>query len=158
MRSRLAHFAPARSLFRIHYVGRGCAPFSLAHSFVAQSMEDGGDNGVAVLRFAPRPRPAACVFVSPLYSLFIVHSCRSKREAAAFLVFPLVSCLASLNHPPRCPFASFASPIPSRLIISFSSRSVLPDVLYGLPPILRSCRFVQLVSPFSPCLAVPVIS
>lgn len=40
----------------------------------------------------------------------------------------------------------------------FSSRPALPDVSNGLPPILRSRRFVQLVSSFSPCLAVIIVS
>lgn len=50
----LRSLAPARSLFRIHCVGRGYTPFSSARSFVAPSGKGGGDDGVAVLRFAPR--------------------------------------------------------------------------------------------------------
>lgn len=88
---------------------------------------------------------------------------------------PLVSCLAPLNPPPRCPLphSLFAHPSrsSSRLAsrsssrshavsspVPFSSRPVFLDVPDELPPVLRSRHFVQLVFSFSPCLAVIIVS
>ena len=126
----LAH---ARSLFRIHCVRWGCAPFSSAHSFVIPSGEDGGDDGVAVLRFAPRPvhRPVVrSVFSFRLYvrcSLFI-HTVASKMTAS-FPVSPLASCIAPSNPPPRCPL-----PHSLRSSVSFLVSSCVS------PPVSFSCR------------------
>lgn len=161
--------AIARSLFHIHCVGLGCAPFSSAHSFVVPSGEGGGDDGVVVLRFALRPvlRP---VFSFRLYvhcSLFIVHLRRSKQGAAVFPVSPFVSCLAPSNPPSPLPVASFASLI--RLVplsltpfvpscvsssVSFHAVSLCLSVLIPfrlarcaarLSSVLLPRRFVQLI-------------
>ena len=171
----LAH---ARSLFRIHCVWRERAPFSPAHSFVVPSGEDGGDDGVAVLRFVPRPvlRP---VFSFRLYvhcSLFIrVVASRMRRR---FPSPPFASCLAPSNPPPLCllPHSLRSSllirlvsrPV-LRLVSRFvlmpscrpsrsSSRPVLSDVPNGLPPVLRSRRFVHLILPFSPMPCRPLVA
>ena len=110
--------------------------------------------------------------VPPSYVL-IVYSCHSK-QAAAFLIYPVSpTCLVprpveasaplpSLSHSLRSSVSSIVPPcvsfirlviMSSRLSSRSSSRPVLPDVPNGLPPVLRSRRFVQLISPFSsPCL------
>lgn len=168
----LAH---ARSLFRIHCVGRVCAPFSSARSFLVPSCEGGGDDGVAVLRFVPSVRPAARVLVSPLCSLSIVHSCCSKQDGGVVSRLPACLVPRPVKSSAPLPVASFASSIPSRSSsrlasrsssrshavsspVPFSSLPVFLDVPDELPPVLRSRRFVQLVFSFSPCLAVIIVS
>lgn len=95
-------FAHARSLFRIYCVWRGCAPFSSAHSFVVQSEEGGGDDGVP-----------SCVSLIVSFSCRLALSLRShpvsscpmcRTLAARFAVAPfcsahlvvLLPCLAAL--------------------------------------------------------------
>lgn len=102
-------FAAARSLFRIHCVGRGCAQFSSAHFLVVPSGKGDGDDGVAGVRLVPRPvlRP---VFSFRLYvrcSLFI-HTVASKMTAA-FPVSLLALCHVPSKPLPPLPVASFAS-------------------------------------------------
>lgn len=116
--------AIARSLFHIHCVGLGCAPFSSAHSFVVPSGEGGGDDGVAVLRFAHR-LVLRFVFSSRIMCpLFDVHSCRSKQETAFSSITapslsraPLCQILRSL---PRCPFRLVPRPV-LRLVVRLVS-------------------------------------
>lgn len=161
--------AIARSLFRIHCVGRGCAPFFSAHSFGIPSGEGGRVCRRGGLAARPSTRLAARVLVSPLCSSFIVHPCRSKQEASAFPVstaclvpHPVKSsarCLIRFAHPSRSS-SRRASRRPSRSScrIASSPRShLIPSrrarCAARLPPVLPPRRFVQLVSPFSPCLA-----
>lgn len=104
-------------------------------------------------------------------SLIIVYSCRSRRDGGIFylswlvLLFcapprqilrPLSRCLIRFAHPSR-----FSFRLASRLGVSFSCRLVVRPVFitscltglpHGLLSILRSRRFVQLISPFSTCL------
>ena len=117
-------------------------------------------------------RPAVRVLVS--YHAVIVHSFRSKQEGGGvFLIYhgsPFASCPVSSNPPPvaRClirfahpsrPSPCLASRYPSRShIVSSLVPSRLARCVARLPPVLRSRRFVQLVSPFSPCLAVLIAS
>lgn len=127
-------------------------------------------------RLASRPptRPATRVLVSPLCSLFIVHPCRSKQDGGvvsrlpACLVPRLVKSFAPLPVASLTAFVfaySVSSLVPSCVSppVSFSCRLAFRPVLISsrlarcaarLSPVLRSCRFVQLVSPFSPCFAV----
>lgn len=127
MRSRSAHSLPLVRYYLIHCVGRGCAPFSSARSFAVPSGEDGGDDGVAVLRSVPRPvlRP---VFSFRLYvhcSLFICvvasrrrrrfPSPRLSRASPRQILRP--SCSLSIpsrssprlasRRPSRCPLRSY---------------------------------------------------
>lgn len=115
---------------------------------------------MAVLRpvFSSRPstRPATRVLVSPLCSLFIVHPCRSKQEAAAFFIYPVsplvlrprqiirpVSrCLIRFAHPSRSS-SRLASRRPSR------SHAVSPIV-----PFLVSSRRARCVERLASRLAV----
>lgn len=114
--------AIARSLFHIHCVGLGCAPFSSAHSFAVPSREGGGDDGVAVIVSRLSARPAVRVLVSPLYLSFIVHPCRSKQEASAFLRLPRLPRASPRQILRPLPVASFTSPIPSRSSSRLASR------------------------------------
>lgn len=126
---------------RIHCVGRGYAPFSSTHSFVVPSGEGGGDDGVAVLRFAPRP-VLRLVFSFRLYvhrSLFIRAVASRRRRFSSIQSSPLASLRRTLRSLPRClirfahpsrPSSRLASRRSSRshavsLIVSFSSRFCL---------------------------------
>lgn len=136
--------AIARSLFHIHCVGLGCAPFSSAHSFVVPSGEGGGDDGVAVLRFAPRPvlRP---VFSFRLYvhcSLFIRVVASRRRRFSSIQSSPLASLRRTLRSLPRC-LIRFAHPsrpssrLASRRPVSFHAVSLCLSVL--IPSRLARC-------------------
>ena len=155
--------AIARSLFRIHCVGRGCAPFFSVHSFGIPSGEGGRVCRRGGLAARPSTRLAARVLVSPLCSSFIVHPCRSKQEASAFPVstaclvpHPVKSsarCLIRFAHPSRSSSRSSsrrASRRPSRShavslhrLVLISSRPVVPDVPHACRP---SCRRAVLFS------------
>lgn len=155
---------------RIHCVGRGCALFSSAHSFVVPSGEGGGDDGVAVLRFAPRPVMRS-VFSFRLYvhrSLFIRAVASRRRRFSSIQSSPLASIRRTLRSLPRC-LIRFAHPsrpssrlasrrpsrfMPSRFVSLFSSRFVLPDVPHACRP--SCCRAVLFSSSrrSPPCLAV----
>lgn len=133
MRSRFAHSAIARSLFRIHCVGRGYAPFSSAHSF--RGPIRGRRPRMSAWRLASRPptRPATRVLVSPLCSLFIVHPCRSKQDGG--VVSRLPACLV-----PRL-VKSFA-PLPvaslTAFVFAYSVSSLVPSCVS--PLVSFSCR------------------
>lgn len=118
----------------------------------------------------PSVRPATRVLVSPLCSLFIcVVASRRRRRFPS----PRLSRASPRQISRPLPIASFASlirlvPRPglrlaarlvlmsSRLIVPFSSRFCLVGCQDAarLPPVLLPRRFVQLISPFSPCLVV----
>lgn len=157
--------APARSLLP-HSLRRAgiCAVF--ISSFFPWSHQ-GKAATMTAWRLAARPstRPAARVLVSPLCSLFIRAVASRRRQR-----FSHLSRLPACSRVPSCrslrpfsissrPSSRLASRRPSRShavspTVPFSSRSVLPDVPNGLPHVLRSRRFVQLVSPFSSCFSV----
>lgn len=117
--------AIARSLFRIHCVGRGCAPFFSAHSFGIPSGEGGRVCRRGGLAARPSTRLAARVLVSPLCSSFIVHPCRSKQEASAFPVS--TACL--VPHPvkssARCLIRSLLIRLVPRPVVRLAARLVL---------------------------------
>lgn len=123
----------------IHCVGRGYAPFSSAQSFIASSGE--GDRVCWRGGLAARPsvRPAVRVLVSPLCSLFIVHSCHSRQEAA-FFIYPVSTIAPS---PPR----QILRPLPVagclfRLVPhSLRSPTLVPSCVS--PPVSFSCRLVS---------------
>ena len=125
---------------------------------------------MAAWRLASRlsARPAVRVLVSSHLAPCLVPPCCSKQETAFSSITvpslsraPLHQILRSL---PRCPFRLVPRPVlrlahrlvllPSRFVSPFSSRPVLPDVPNDLPPVLRSRRFVKLISSLSPCFAV----
>lgn len=125
------------------------------HQLIISVSHQGKAAVMTAWRLAARPstRPAARVLVSPLCSLFIVHSCRSKQKAAAFFIYPvspLASFLAPLNPPPRCPLphslrlfrlvphslrsSRLASRLPSR------SHAVPSPAPFSSRPVLPNCR------------------
>ena len=123
--------AIARSLFRIHCVGRECAPFSSAHSFGIPSGESGGDDGMAACGSSPRPVPRLVprLALRPVFSfriicsLIIVHSCRSRRGGGVFFI-----CLVLRSHQ-----------IPRSLPVAYS-------VSFLVPPFVSPCVSSYLVS------------
>ena len=151
---------------RIHCVGRGCALFSSAHSFVVPSGEGGGDDGVAVLRFAPRPvmRSVFSFRLIPFRASSIrAVANRRRRSHLSRLPARLVPRLVKSSA--RCPFRLVSRPglrlaarlviMPYRLIISFSYRFCLtrcaarlavapfcPAHLVVIPMLCRPCRLM----------------
>lgn len=165
MRSQSAHSAIARSLFRIHCVWRECALFSSAHSFVVPSGEGGGDDGVAVLRFAPRP-VLRLVFSFRLYvhrSLFIRAVASRRRRFSSIQSSSLASlrrtlrslphCLIRFAHPSR-PSSRLASRRSSRSYIASSHRLVLIPFLSC--PMCRMLIARLTAAPFCPAHLVVI--
>lgn len=121
-------------------IGQSCGPcFRFASMFIVypcRSKQDGGV--VSRLTACPGPRPVKSSAPLPVAS------------------FALCSSVSSLV--PSCRLAARLVLMPSRLIVPFSFHPVLPDVPHGFPSVLRSRRFVQLISSFSPHLAVIIAS
>lgn len=143
MRSRSAHSLPLVRYYLIHCVGRGCAPFSSAHSFVVPSGEGGGDDGVAVLRFVPRP-VLRSVFSFRLYvhcSLFI-HAVASRRRQRFSHLSRLPACLV-----PRSVKSSAPLPVASLTAFVFAH----PSRPSSRPASRRPSRS-HVVSPHRPVL------
>ena len=131
--------AIARSLLPYSLRGAGmCAVF--ASSFFRYSIM-GRRLRMSAWRLAARPssRPAARGLVSPLCSLFIVHPCRSKQEAAFF---------SSITVPrsPRAPVPSNPPPVASLPVVSFASPIPSCSSLTTLVP---SCRLAARLVPSS---------
>lgn len=172
MRSRFAH-----SLLLVRYsvfiaLGGDVRRFSQLILSVSHQGKAAAYVGVAVLRLAHRP-VLRLVFSSRLYvhrSLFIRVVASKKRRR--FPSPPLASCLTRqilrpLPHSLRSSVSflvSFLVPSCVSPPVSFSCRiassprsHLIPSrrarCAARLPPVLPPRRFVQLVSPFSPCLA-----
>lgn len=135
---------------RIHCVGRGCAPFSSAHSFVVPSGEGGGDDGVEVLRSVSRPvmRSVFSFRLIP-FRASSIRAVASRRRRSHLSRLP--ACLV-----PRLVKSSACCPLPissrssSRLSSRRASRSHAVSRLARCVARLSPRRFVQLVSAFFP--------
>lgn len=162
--------APARSLFRIHCGGWDVRRFpklilSLSHQGKAAEMMA---CRFCVSSLGPFLGPSCdpCSRLVPPSRAFLVHPCRSKQEAAAFFIHPaphrlprasprqilrpVARCLIRFAHPSRSSSRPAVSPSVSfsyRFVSSSRRPSRLARCAARLPPVLRSRRFVQLISP-----------
>lgn len=144
---------------RIHCVGRGCAPFSSAHSFGIPSGEGGGDDGVEVLRSVSRPvmRSVFSFRLTP-FRASSIRAVASRRRRSHLSRLPACLVPRLVKSSARCLVAHsvsflvppFVSPCVSSylvsLSVSFSCRFPSCRIAARLSP----RRFVQLVSSFFP--------